>query len=253
MQAPLVAAVQVIPGDQADLLLVILHLVVQLLVELGEGQGRRQRGGLPLSPPRLPPARAPRRTWGVPRVAVPTTTLWWLTVLSRSARSSWSMAVKGSHTAGAVADSGTWRGQTDPSVSLECSHPPLMVRRSSHHGMPSAPGWGGCVCVSSSPPSPGSTTPGTTPRQDLPQGTLSPSSHSHLDAKVAVSFAQHRIHILQDQVHCLLQQVVVQVKTQQLSSVCFLQAERGTFSQGTCPPGSCSEPPGQEPSSPCSC
>lgn len=151
MRAPLVAAVQVIPGDQADLLLVILHLVVQLLVELGKGQGRRQRGGLPLSPPRLPPARAPRRTWGVPGVVVPTTTLWWLTVLSRSARSSWSMAVKGSHTAGAVADSGTWRGQTDPSVSLERSHPPLMVRRSSHHGVPSAPGGGGgggpCVCV----------------------------------------------------------------------------------------------------------
>lgn len=87
---PLIAAVQVIPGGHADLLLVVLHLVVQLLIELDEGQSRHQRQGLPpcpASPSHFPSARAGAGTAQIavvpvtpqappfPRAAVPTTTL----------------------------------------------------------------------------------------------------------------------------------------------------------------------------------
>lgn len=43
-------------------------------------------------------------------------------------------------------------------------------------------------------------------------------------------FAQHSIHVLQDQIHGLLQQIVVQVQAQQLGSIHFLP-ERGKLSQ----------------------
>lgn len=61
-------------------------------------------------------------------------------------------------------------------------------------------------------------------------------------------FAQHSIHVLQDQIHSLLQQIVVQVQAQQLGSIHFLP-ERGKLSQpgnvtrtGTTLRGTCSEP-----------
>lgn len=49
---PLVVPVQAVLGGQADLLVVVLQLVVQLLVELGEGQGavRGGRGGSRAAP-----------------------------------------------------------------------------------------------------------------------------------------------------------------------------------------------------------
>lgn len=89
---PLIAAVQVIPRGHADLLLVVLHLVVQLLIELGEGQSRHQRRGLspcPASPSHFPSAQAGAgegtgqiavlpvtpQPLPSPHAAVPTTTL----------------------------------------------------------------------------------------------------------------------------------------------------------------------------------
>lgn len=53
----LVVAVQAVPGGQADLLVVVLQLLVQLLVELGEGQGavREGRGGSRAALPRGEP------------------------------------------------------------------------------------------------------------------------------------------------------------------------------------------------------
>lgn len=56
-------------------------------------------------------------------------------------------------------------------------------------------------------------------------------SSAHLDSKVLVPFAQHGIHVLRDQIHRLLQQVVVQVETQQLGSIhCLQRAQEALLS-----------------------
>lgn len=78
-------AVQALHGGHADLLLVVLHLVIQLLIELEEA-GVMRDPTLPHHPSHPVPKS---RCLGL----VPTTTLFSLALLSRSACSSWSMAV----------------------------------------------------------------------------------------------------------------------------------------------------------------
>lgn len=77
-------AVQALHGGHADLLLVVLHPVIQLLVELGEAGVMRDPIPSPIPPCPLIPVFGS---------SVPTTTLFSLALLSRSACSSWSMAV----------------------------------------------------------------------------------------------------------------------------------------------------------------
>lgn len=86
MSPGLGSAVQALHGGHADLLLVALHPVVQLLVELGEA-------GVMRNPPPCPTTHPPLSPIPVFGSWVPTTTLFSLALLSRRACSSWSMAV----------------------------------------------------------------------------------------------------------------------------------------------------------------
>lgn len=68
--------------------------------------------------------------------------------------------------------------------------------------------------------------------KEEPTGQPSPPQAAHLNAEVLVPLAQHSIHILQDQIRSLLQQVVVEVEAQQLGSIHFLQTKRDSVSLG---------------------
>lgn len=65
---------------------------------------------------------------------------------------------------------------------------------------------------------------------EMPTDQPSPAQAAHLNSEVLVTLAQHSIYVLQDQIRSLLQQVVVEVEAQQLSSIHFLQAKRAGVS-----------------------